>query len=190
MTTIYQAKLANIAQAQFDKYRHFHETQAPLRKQIKTYWQDLKLGFTNVGVPWSAVFVSWCVKEAGATEQEFLFAQRHSIFVHQAIENAGDPQAVFIGRSITSYAPKIGDIVQNNRNGNTFDFAFAAANDSYASHSAIVVAVGSDAKGSYALTIGGNEGDTVGRRRIALTASGKIKQLSDNHFISIIETLK
>ena len=65
------------------------------------------------------------MKNAGATAAEFKFASAHSKFVFKAIKNAQNNTGVFRGRPITDYAPKIGDIVQNNRNGNSFDFVFA-----------------------------------------------------------------
>jgi len=44
----------------------------------------------------------------------------------------------------------VGDIIQNNREGNRFDFAFARANPNYISHSAIVIEVGEDTQGRFA----------------------------------------
>lgn len=190
MPTAFQNKLAAIATDQYVRYRNYHETDAPLRTQIQKFWVGLGLPFPGVGTPWSAVFVSWCVKSAGATAAEFKFSAQHSVFVHHAIGQAGNPAALFKGQSIASYAPKVGDILQNNRGGNSFDFAHASSHANYPSHSAVVIETGVDAQGRYLLTIGGNENDTVGRRIVRLAANGKVRQPVPNHFISIIETLK
>lgn len=190
MPTPFQNKLAAIATDQHVRFRDHHETDLPLRKQIKKYWEAIGLEFPGVGTPWSAVFVSWCVNSAGATATEFRFSAQHSVFVHRAIAQADDPAALFKGRRIEDYAPKVGDILQNNRGGNDFDFAHASSHASYPSHSAVVIETGTDAQGRYLLTIGGNENDTVGRRIVRLASTGKVRQPVPNHFISIIETLK
>lgn len=91
----------------------------------------MKLGFTScVTVPWSAVFVSWCMKHAGASVSEFKFSAAHSAFV------------------------------------------------------------GEDAAGRFALTIGGNEGNSIRRTIVRLTPEGFIKQRANNPFTSVVKNLK
>jgi hypothetical protein len=188
MPTVFQQKLATVAQQQFEKYRLLRENQQPLAGQIKTYWQQLGLRFPGVSVPWSAVFVSWCVKQAGAKAGQFRFAAAHSRFVHAAIANTKAGAGVFLGRDAAKYAPKVGDILQNNRGKHKFDFAFAATHKAYESHSAIVIEVGADNQGSYLRTIGGNEGDTVGLREVRLSADGLVLN-PERVYIAVIETL-
>jgi hypothetical protein len=136
--------------------RHeYSESDPELSAQIKRYWQDLGFDFPGVKTAWSAVFVSWCVKKAGATGKEFAFAAAHAKFVKAAIQNALKAVGVFRGLQIDQYAPKVGDIVQNNRSGNKFTYDFARTHSAYESHSAIVVEVGLDHDGHYLMTIGG-----------------------------------
>jgi hypothetical protein len=97
---------------------------------------------------------------------------------------------VFRGFKITEEAARIGDIIQNNRSGNHFDFDFAAANANYESHSAIVVARGEDSQGRFAVTVGGNESDSIRTRRVILNADGTVKQRSTSPFICIVKNLK
>jgi hypothetical protein len=59
------------------------------------------------------------------------------------------------------YAPRVGEIIHNNRGGQTLNYSLAAAHQSYQSHSAIVVEIGNNANGGYVITVGSNEGDTV-----------------------------
>ena len=141
-------------------------------------------------MPWSAVFVSWCVKQAGATAAEFKFAMAHLVFVNQAIKNATNQTGVFQGFDIRSAAPSVGDIIQHNRGNNNFNFAFASANSSYQSHSVIVIEIGQDSLGGFAFCVGGNESDSVRRTVVRLDAQGFIKQRTGNSFISIIKNLK
>ena len=64
--------------------------------------------------------------------------------------------------NVAQYAPKIGDILQNNRGHGTYTFQYAATHRSYPSHCAIVMEVGVDSKGNYLQTNGGNESDQNG----------------------------
>jgi hypothetical protein len=188
--SVFAKKLAAAAQQQHDAF-HMHDESDPLlAKQIEKYWKDLGMTFPGTTTPWSAVFVSWCVQKAGATKAEFLFSAQHSAFVHAAIQNADNGAGVFQGVLVEVYAPQIGDIVHNNRGNTSFDFAYARAHKSYASHSAIVVERGQDTNGYYLLTIGGNESDSIRRTLVYTNAAGFIKQRPTNPYISVIRTLK
>lgn len=132
----------------------------------------------------------WCVKQAGATAEEFRFSARHADYVHKFIKNADLSVGVFRGHNVKNYSSKVGDIIQNNKNGNSFDFQHARSTNSYESHCAIVTEVGIDNKGLYAITIGGNESDSIRTKEIRLDKNGKIIQRSHNPYISVIETLK
>ncbi|HEX8072994.1 MAG TPA: DUF2272 domain-containing protein [Pyrinomonadaceae bacterium] len=195
MPSTFAKKLAAVAQDQHDRFHMINEADPVLCRQIKKYWTDLRrftgVGFTScTGVAWSAIFVSWCVKQAGATSAEFKFAAAHSVFVFEAIRNALNATGVFQGFDISAQGPAVGDIIQNNRSGNGFDFAFARTHRHYESHSAIVVETGEDAAGRYALTIGGNEHDSVRRTLVRLNPEGLIKQIGGNHFICVLKDLK
>lgn len=190
MATPYASQLGMIAEDQYNKYHLQHEHDSELSKQIRAYWKGISLTFPGVTTPWSAVFVSWCVKTAGATVREFRLSDRHSTFVHWAIQNKENETGLFRAYRITEYAPKVGDIIQNNRNGHNFDYDHAKSDDSYESHSAIVIETGDDSQGKYALTVGGNETDSVGMKIVRLHSDGKIRQRSNSSFISVIQNLK
>ena len=184
-------KLASVAQEQHTKFQFINEADPALCKQIKKWTQDIGFSFTScTQVPWSAVFISWCVMNAGATKSEFKFAMSHSVFVNQAIKNALNNQGVFRGFDITVEKPAVGDIIQNNRRNNKFDFEFARKNANYESHSVIVIEVGQDVNGGFAFCIGGNESDSVRRSVVPLNANGFIKQRSGNPFICVVKNLK
>ena len=190
MLSAFEEKVSAVAQEQYDKF-HFHsENDKPLADQIKVYWAGLDLKFPGVGTAWSAVFVSWCIKQAGATSSEFRFSARHSDFVFWAISNADARRGLFQALPITECAPSVGDIIHNNREGKSFDYGFAAANRKYESHSAIVVDTGRDGTGRFATTIGGNESDSVRRKRVILNEDGFIAQRKANPYICVIQTLK
>lgn len=190
MASAFAKKLAATAQSQYDTYHYDSESDPALAKQIKGYWTGLGLTFPGVSEPWSAVFVSWCVKQAGATKAEFNFNPQHSQFVYTAIQNGLNNTGVFRAFDIGTYAPNLGDIIQNNRGGNAFDFDYARKHRSYISHSAIVVEVGVDSKGGYAATIGGNESDSIRMKLVRLNDKGLVKQRDDGPYICVIQNLK
>jgi hypothetical protein len=187
MASMFAEEVADVALEQHGRFQFLNEEDDKLCKQIKRYWQETVGGFRScIDVPWSAVFVSWCVKQGGAASSEFKFAAAHSVFVHDAINS---PRA-YEGLDITDHAPAIGDIIQNNRGGTRHDFRFASANPNYTSHSAIVVEVGQDSVGRFALTIGGNESDAIRRTRVALRTDGRIQQKTQNPYICVLKCIK
>ena len=190
MATPYAASLTSIALAEFHTYSGHTEDDAPLGERIRQYWQEIALPFPGVETPWSGAFVSWCVRRAGASPQEFRASARHGDYVQWAIGNADSSTGVFHGTPFNSAAVALGDLIQWNRGGGTLDFAHARANNAYASHVAIVVSLGQDPNGPHALTVGGNESDRVRRSRVPLGADGRIVQRQRNPYITLIRTLK
>lgn len=190
MATPYVTSLVEITTKQYQLYKDHIETDPVLSAQIRHYWEDLGFDFPGVEEAWSAVFVSWCVMKAGATKAEFKFSAAHAQFVFRAIKNRKDGIGVFRGYNFNELEPEIGDIIQNNRLGNKYDYAFAAAHDAYFSHSAIVVEKGTDSKGPFITTIGGNESNSVRTKRISLGIDGKIVKREKEPFICLIKDLK
>lgn len=191
ITSPFTQNIISIAEDQYSKYHFYTEGDQELCNQIKKYWNDLNIPFQScTTVAWSAVFVSWCVKQAGATSAEFKFSESHSMFINEAIKNAVNNSGVFQGFKITDYKPKVGDIIQNNRKGHKYDYEYAKAHDDYESHSAIVIETGQDNTGNYALTVGGNEGNSIHQTIIHLTEDGFIQQRPINPYICIISNLK
>jgi hypothetical protein len=182
----FASNVASVALAQHDAFHLIDESDEPLTSQIAEYWQAVGQTFPGVSTAWSAVFISFCVKTAGATSNEFEFSAAHAKFVHDAINN---PRA-FRGFKITEQAVHVGDIIQNNRGGNAFDFTFAKNNDGYFSHSAIVISRGVDANGKFAITVGGNESDSIRRKRVQLNDDGTIRQRTDNSYICLLKNQK
>jgi hypothetical protein len=189
MPSAYAKKLAAAAVGQYDSFHEFSENDPPLAAQIKSYWQGIGLNFLGVKAPWAAVFVSWCVKTAGASANEFVFAPSSAKFVNAAIKNALQGTGVFRALEVDKYQPQVGDIIQNNRGGKKFSYDYARTHSDYVSHSAIVVEVGADHQGHYAYTIGGNE-NSIRRKRVGLNNNGSIIQRPINPYICVIQDLK
>src|SRR5262245_60439856 len=159
----YVQKLVAIASAEFDAFHELDETDEPLLSRIGFYCEEIGIDRPRSieEFPWSATFISWCVKAAGAAPAEFKFSPTHAVFVKAAIANADTESGVFRARPVDAYAPKIGDIVHRNRNGGRITYKQARSRSNYESHSAIVVDLVERNGAKFAITIGGNEGNSI-----------------------------
>jgi hypothetical protein len=64
-TSPFAKKLASVAQEQHAKFQFTNEADPALCNQIRRWTRDMGFQFTScTQVPWSAVFVSWGVKQA------------------------------------------------------------------------------------------------------------------------------
>lgn len=190
-----RAALVAVARDQYQRYHGMQEANEPMLSRIKGYWDELKtvagdeFTFTSATeVPWSAVFVCWCLKQAGVTHAQFRFSRQHSVYIHAAIGRAkAQPPQIYPALDAQNYVPVPGDIIHWNRNGGTVTYAGAAGNNDYESHCVIVVDVGQDNQGPCAITVGGNENQSVGQTRLPLSADGRLVSRSGNPYISIIK---
>jgi hypothetical protein len=136
---------------------------------------------------YSAVFISWCMRTAGASEAEFPPQLSHSKYAQFAVRNAETEQGVFRARRIEAYAPQPGDIVHVNRNNGKVKFDHILVGG-YFSESGIVVDI---APGKALIVMGNQEPcGNVGTEELALTDSGLLIQRGRNPFIAVIEVLK
>jgi hypothetical protein len=180
-----QPFIVAVAQAEYDRYHGIDEGDQPLRGRIADYYEagggSRNLNPTLDENAWSAAFISFCVKQSGATPSQFKFNLSHSVYARQAIANGATNTGVFQGHRVTDYAPRLGDLIHHNRQGGTLGFDFAKTNTGYPSHSAIVVDFQTVAGVRHAVTVGGNEGlqggsGTVGRKKFALSHDGLLDQ--------------
>lgn len=148
-------------------------------KLVGAMWQSIGLNLTGKDrdQAWSAAFISLAVRKAGYTR--FEFAQRHGIYVKQAIQAKlrGTQNADFWGFRINEHKPTLGDIVVQWRITRR-DYDFAAENDAYKSHCDIVVEV----RDGTVRTIGGNTRNTFGNK-CDDTVGMKSFSLNDNGFL-------
>ena len=72
-------KLVGIVEDQHARFHTHTGTGDVLGPQILKYWKEgAGIDQTSVQPPWSSVFVSWWMRQAGATKDEFRFHQRAS----------------------------------------------------------------------------------------------------------------
>ncbi len=153
--------------------------------RVGTYWNVLGKSHTGQDdIAWSAAFVSWAMKSAGA-EGNFPYHQRHGNYIHAAIANkrANKLSAPIVGYRTADWAPRVGDLIGKGR-GTTADMTYdrAAETMKYESHVDVVVEVGDGAL--YA--VGGNVGQTVARTKVALDAKGRIRNPDADRWFVVI----
>lgn len=160
------ARIAELAEKEFEQYGAYAEDQSPLRERIGVYWKALGRDHDGADhtVFWSAAFVSYMVHLAGGDEA-FHSASMHSRYVHQAIlDRAAGRTGRYWGYRTSEVQPAVGDVLAMNRgDGPAIDFDEAGTKKDYPSHADIVTSV--DADGIH--TVGGNVGKapgTVGRK--------------------------
>jgi hypothetical protein len=167
------------------------ETETGYDKKVGEYWKvgtGQNLDGDDTGWAWSATFISYVMRKAGVSDRDFRRSIRHSEYIHFALKNRLAFGAKFVGRRLTEYRPKEGDLICNSRAGAGITFDKAVTRDSYKSHCDIVVYVRPDEIG----VIGGNVGpeadgkQTVGLRTWKLNAGGYLSDKS-KAFFAILE---
>ena len=124
-------------------------------------WSDQKM----TDEAWSAVFISWLMKMAGAGA-DFKYNASHSKYIRASISNRKENNAnPFKGYKPEEVNVEVGDLVCYARqSGVGYD-----TTNSYASHCDLVVSIDGDAE-----SIGGNVSDSVTKTTVPLTTDKKI----------------
>ncbi|MGY1607689.1 MULTISPECIES: DUF2272 domain-containing protein [unclassified Geodermatophilus] len=124
------------------------------------------------GNPWSAVFVSYVMRTAGAGGH-FAYSRAHQTYIRAARRNrldrnAGNP---FWAYRVTEIAPQVGDLVcaERSNSGATYDNIGDAT--IRATHCDIVTAV----RPGRVCTIGGNVSQTVGHKWVRTRPDGRLQ---------------
>ena len=153
------------------------ETEAGFWERIGVYW-ELGTGYEIDGLhtdwPWSAAFVSYVMKIAGAKER-FRYSIRHADYINEYIK--GDIR-FFEGHRLEEYAPKIGDLVCYSRQSG---ISFNNLPENYKSHTDIVVNTNSD----HIEVIGGNVGNSVTKKQLKIDKQGTLTDTNHKWFVVI-----
>lgn len=119
---------------------------------------------------WSATFISWVMRKAGAGGR-FRYSTKHSVYISQAIRDLANQrdEASYWGYRLDAHKPQVGDIVCWGREPGV-DYDHQKGGD-YKGHSDLVVEVGP----TQIQIIGGNVDQSVTKRPLALDANGDLK---------------
>ena len=111
----FKQKLIELVEAEQQFFKGHTETEDKFSDRIGVFWkQGVGLSFTgkDVDQPWSAAFVSWAMKTAGAGEN-FPYSDHHGHYILAAIENrqTGELDAPIVGFRVSERAPRPGDLI-------------------------------------------------------------------------------
>jgi LAS superfamily LD-carboxypeptidase LdcB len=165
------------------------ETDPRMRAILADYWKtgagvnvrESDLGSTpfQASHPWSAAFISWVMKKAGAGPA-FRYSAAHAVYTAAArqnrLTNNGNPFQAF---RVSEAAPALGDLVCKSRAGSgaTYDNVRAGMK----THCDVVVAV---APGQITV-VGGNVENSVSRKTVRTNAAGL---LTDPEYFAVIRS--
>jgi hypothetical protein len=146
------------------------EGEDPWFKRVGQYWLEGTnthgLDGQDHSAPWSAAFISWVMKKAGAGNR-FRYSTQHSVYIAQSIRDFSVKRdAGFWGQRLNECRPAVGDLVCWSRQDGV-DYDHQLGGD-YKGHSDIVVGV----EAGRVWIIGGNVGDSVTKRPLPLDSSG------------------
>jgi hypothetical protein len=177
-----------IAKKASEEYDRWHlngtlrETDAEAIPILKEYWklgviavneQNLQNSSWQYRHPWSAVFISHVMLQAGAGNN-FPYSNNHAKYIVWARDNAiTHPDPLFAAYAVNdqrSAWPEPGDLICMNRRSKRF--TMESINQKCISHCDIVVEVNKEQ--GFIITIGGNVGQTVNKRIVWLDANGFI----------------
>jgi hypothetical protein len=158
-------------------------------QRIRKYFLDLELTppsriSTN---HYSAVFISWCVRQAGVPESLFPAVYAHSDYVHAAIAKNNEESA-FRVLSVKNTPPRVGDMLNMNREGGTITLKDAEhTNAFYPSETAICVSRNKSLQSGYMTAVMANDANgNVSQARFSIQKDGCLIQPRDNRFICIL----
>jgi len=147
------------------------EGEDPYYKYVGDYWRVGVNNDTLTGqdhsVPWSAAFISWVMKTAGAGDR-FHYSPQHSVYIFRAIKDLlqAKPDAPYYCYQLREWKPQVGDFVCWAREAG-IDYEHQNGGD-YPGHCDVVVEVRAD----QVQIVGGNVGDSVTKRPLGLNDSG------------------
>lgn len=148
------------------------ETSSLMYTRLKSYWESIgwkESRWTPTGKAWSAAFISYIMKKAGAGDK-FKYDASHSKYIRAARKNREENNSNPIkAYKLNEKKPNVGDLVCYYR-GTTSSDPFDR-DSSYQSHCDVVVQKNADSID----VIGGNVSHTVGKKNVSLNADGTVK---------------
>lgn len=159
------------------------ETDDGFWQRVGIYWQALGKDITgkNTDYPWSAAFISYIMKMAGA-EDNFQYSAAHATYIRKAIKDVNKTNAAFKGFPINNYSPQIGDLVGYARE---FGIHYDNLPSFFKSHCDIVVGV----RKNEIDVIGGNVGNSVTKKTLVTDNNGLVIDKQQTWFVVLQNNL-
>ncbi len=169
--------IVQIAQQEWERWGRgaVKEEYPRMRSVLEGYWrkgagwQPTQAAWWDT-VPWSAAFISWVMRQAGAGS-DFRYSAAHAEYVAAARDNRlANNSNPFKAYRTSEVAPQPGDLVCKRReSGVTYD----NVRRGHLTHCDVVTAV----EGNKLLTIGGNVSDSVKMTPVDIDGNGRVTDL-------------
>jgi hypothetical protein len=159
----------------FFKFGQQFEEHPLSQERIKSFWHSFQADAPPVSEPWSAAFISFCMKKADLN-LSFKFAGRHTTYLSDSkiAKLNNDASRAYWAVKLSERVVTVGDLVGGFRTGKGCDNkpkTYDSLPGDFCSHVDVVVAI----HGDKAVAIGGNVGNTVMFKEIPLTPNGRAK---------------
>tara|TARA_R110002153_G_scaffold54854_2_gene152525 strand:+ start:2924 stop:3592 length:669 start_codon:yes stop_codon:yes gene_type:complete len=175
--TAFKKKLIDVTNQEHEHWGNgtIRERDPSMYQRLKDYWDTVGWSESRWSPPqkepWSAAFISYVMKKAGAGD-DFKYDASHSTYIRQAVknkkENNSNPFKAY-KLNDKEATPKVGDLVCYSRE-STIDLYDRTSG--YKSHCDIVVSQTPDSID----LIGGNVGHTVKKKTLQLNENGTVKK--------------
>ena len=149
---------------------------------------DIQNATWQASLPWSARFISWLMRRAGA-DGTFAYSRAHKTYIAAAKRNRerGDTNNPFWAFRVSEIAPEIGDLVCTARSGSGATYDNIDSQQFRATHCDIVVAV----EPNRLTVIGGNVDNRVGQNFVSTNEDGLIDQSGkQSGYFAVIRLMK
>jgi hypothetical protein len=187
-----RSAIVRVAQEEWrrwNKPHKLHERDPVARAMLEVYWRvgvNWRVGDEQLANkvwqnahPWSAAFICYVLRMAGAAHQ-FKYAAAHADYIRWAIDNKLEKRnAPFWGYRMNKAVPEPGDLLGKSRSGSTANYDTIQDGGYFATHCDIVTEV----RGKQLVTIGGNVSDSVTQTLVPLDKDGFVSL--PNYFVVI-----
>lgn len=191
-TTSFKQRVRKIAEQEWEFFCQGQkkEDQEGAWQKVGDYWRK-GVGITDrdgrdTQHRWSAAFVSWVMKKAGAGDK-FKYSNWHSDYIRDAIQKRknNDFNATFKGYRLNEIAPQVGDLVCFSSGEDVGKVDYDTTRH-YRAHCDIVVATKLDEID----VIGGNVGESVSKRSYKVDSQGYLIDDTRDWFVVIKNLLQ
>lgn len=152
--------------------------------RIGEYWRAVGEDWTgrDCDKPWSAAFISWLMREAGAAEADFAPSGLHADYLRAIKRRQDSPGARFALRDAASHPPRPGDLICAPRAGARLA-AFDDIPPGTPMHCDLVVAI----DGLRLESIGGNVRNSVSKTLRQIDGLGRLDRTHDRPWVLVVE---
>src|SRR6516162_2016158 len=178
----FRQKIVRLANQELARWgnRKIKETDPKVRRVLQDYWKtgtgtsyrEDQLGDPafQKDHPWSAAFISWIMKTAGAGTA-FKYSTAHATYIRSAKDNRlANNDNPFKAYRIGELTPQVGDLVCESRSGSAA--TYENIRPGMKTHCDIVTEV----RPRSILTVGGNVDNSVGQKILRSDANGRIAE--------------